>query len=271
MLIPPGSFLRNIPQSLNVRESITLDTIRVASEMVELSILRAKTTALNISQNTPGSHSRGWITLLLSDCWSAILHLDSIRRTISDYKIEDAATTEFISKTEDVRKLRNSFQHIQSNLGNRAAATSSLFPQYGSVSWVYWLNENAPDIKLFQCNPNAEIDQTGSKMSIAIPSAQDIREGISWIKLQAFEITLDIDEMWKALEKLVHFLNTAFAERCRVTFQELSEEKKIPFEKIWTARSGPLIFSYPATFSEDGTKITMPKTPHAGYYAERFN
>ena len=80
MLIPIGSFLRNIPQALNVREATTLDAIRVAAEMVECSLVRAEACALTISQHPPHAFSSGWITALLTDLWGAILHLNiSIR------------------------------------------------------------------------------------------------------------------------------------------------------------------------------------------------
>lgn len=131
MLIPGGSFLRNIPQVLNEREAITLDAVRVAAEMVECSLVRAEAYALTISEQPHQAFSNGWITALLTDLWGAIHHLNSIRGFVSDYKVGGKATEVFLAKMEDVGKLRNSFQHIKTNISNRSYSTSSLFPQFG--------------------------------------------------------------------------------------------------------------------------------------------
>ena len=104
-----------------------------------------------------------------------------------------------------------------------------------------------------------------------MPSSGALKSPISYLRLQAFEITLDFDSLKNALIAFIGSLNATAAENAQNACRKLSEKNGIPFEKVWIARSGPTIMALPATFTEDGSSFTMPKTPHDDYYMERFN
>lgn len=108
-------------------------------------------------------------------------------------------------------------------------------------------------------------------MSIQMPPSGALKSPICFLRLQAFQITLDFDALKNELIAFIGSLNTSTAEDAQTACRKLSEQKGVPFEKVWIARSGPTIMALPATFAEDGGGFTMPKTPHDGYYMERFN
>jgi hypothetical protein len=152
-IIPPDCFLRKIPRSLSADQRLSLDAIRAATEMFELSLNRMEAVAVSISPDVRLAAANGFMPALFVDAWAAIMNFDAIAQVVRKLKINSTEVIFFEQEANSVRSLRNKFQHFPGNLGNRANSKETRFPQYGAITWTYTPKpEPDNDVFVLLCN-----------------------------------------------------------------------------------------------------------------------
>ena len=134
-LIPEESPLRRLPQTLKPSQCLIIDGIRYSIEITELAYIRLMDTLIKISQSNKGEVPEDSFTSTLADVWTIIDSVNRLRSLITLLPDSDKAdyVQTFLDKTEKIKKLRNSIQHLHARFDKLLSLKQST---WGTLSWI---------------------------------------------------------------------------------------------------------------------------------------
>lgn len=267
-IIPPDCFLRKVPRSLSPDQRLSLDAIRAATDMFELSLNRMEALALSISPDIRLAVASGLMPAIFVDAWAAVMNFDAIGEVVKCMDIKSAEFNAFGQQAGHVRFLRNKFQHFPQNLVNRSNSKGSRFPQYGAIAWTYTPKpEPDRDVSLVVCNLCANTEQM--EMRPVNPAGRDIRRPIGSIQLQAYGMTIEFEYLKVILQEFIDFINIDVCRHVNEVMQKHASENGINMAFLSGNNVGPVAFSLSGFLSDDGQIWTMrgadeQNQPHSG-------
>jgi hypothetical protein len=270
-IIPHDCFLRKLPHSLGAAELLSLDAIRAATDMFELSLNRMETLALSISPNIQLAVVRGFMPALFVDAWAAIMNFDAVSEVVKHLEPKIIEVVAFEQTSTQIRSLRNKFQHFPGNISNRSRKKGSRFPQYGAISWTYTPKpEPDRDVSVLFCNMCAHTEQF--EIRPVNPAGRTIRRPIGCFQLQAYGIIVEFEQLEEALRRLIDFINTNVYFNINSQMQKYASEHGIKLARMSGNNIGPTAFSLSGFLSDDDSQWTMraaneQEQPHAGITA----
>jgi hypothetical protein len=137
-LIPIGSPLRLVPDSLDRRSVLYLDGIRYAIHIFDLSGVRLTHTLSALSvDSTPAENLAEQIAVAMSDAWTMVDAMHRLRELLSQLpglKKNLPELQVFLRQTSAIEGLRHFYQHFRTEIDT---FTEVGMPLWGTLSWVY--------------------------------------------------------------------------------------------------------------------------------------
>jgi len=255
-IIPPECFLRKVPRSLSPDQRLSLDAIRAATDMFELSLNRMESLALSISPNIQLAFASGLMPALFVDAWAAVMNFDAIGEIVKFMDIKSAESIAFQREGDHVRSLRNKFQHFPQNLVNRSKLKGPRFPQYGAITWTYTPKPDPDtDVSVVLCNLCANTEQM--EMRSINPAGRNISRPIGCIELQAYGITIEFENLIATLQCFIDFINKKVCQHVTEQMREYASANGIDVDFIAGNNIGPTAFLLSGFLSDDGKSWTM--------------
>lgn len=137
MIISVDSPLRRLPSQLNRKQTLFFDGIRYSVEMADLAYQRLQSTLLGMQpdKNETESEHLSFASAVL-DAWSiidSIYRLRSLLNQAPGVKQKAPVLRIFLEKTADIEHLRNSIQHLNTQI---ETLLNQNLPVWGVLSWV---------------------------------------------------------------------------------------------------------------------------------------
>jgi hypothetical protein len=236
--------------------------------MFDLSLNRMEALALSISPNLQLAISNGLMTALFVDAWAAVMNFDAIGEVIRRLKIKSAEATSFEKEARQIRSLRNKFQHFSGNVINRARSKGPRCPQYGAITWTYTPKPDPDsDASVVFCNLCAHTEQM--EMRPVNPAGRNIRRPIGCMQLQAYDITLEFEQLQAMLQQFINFLNTKVCQHVTDQIRKHASEHGIGMAHLSGNNIGPTAFLLSGFLSDDGKNWIIrgadeQNQPHVG-------
>jgi hypothetical protein len=139
LIIQKGSPLRRIPQILNRQQALFIEAIRCSVDMADVAYRRLRRTLLllpemrNEDPETPSAISA------LLDAWSVVDSLNRLRGVMQHMpgikgKSKSPTYRAFVHATEKIPTLRNTFQHLETDI--HKSGDDPNWAVFGSLSWA---------------------------------------------------------------------------------------------------------------------------------------
>lgn len=133
MFLPQDAFLRRLPRIMALEDRLSIQTIVSSLDIIEYCSqeIAPMLSGLIKSKHQLDDHD---ITKLLVNTWSIIDSFNNIRISIalkSKKKSGNRVKIELTGTDEIIRRLRNCYDHIATNLNNRAASRQPGYPLRG--------------------------------------------------------------------------------------------------------------------------------------------
>lgn len=138
LLVAEGAFLRRLPAVLDAKERMRFDAVVTASDLIANAFASLRGHAIVIGPDINKLDLSGR-ALMLSQCWTIVDQLHSIRQLLTPGKGGTAGqfTQVFLSESLPASKLRHRMDHLADNLGNLASKKGMKAPLFGSLSYFY--------------------------------------------------------------------------------------------------------------------------------------
>lgn len=202
MLITEDSPLRKLPHC-EPTQKLFLDGIRFTIEMVDLSFNRL-CSALWHASDTKQERQKKQIPpqlfgAVLLDAWSMIDSIERLRTLVQ--KMRGLKRTEpirdFLKYTEKIRLFRNRLHHLNEDLAKGLYVGK---PVLGSVSWVTYVDNDTPTLRIFVLTPGSLMRELGQLVN---PMGNPIHPPMDLITLDAHGEQVSLTEQFKQVGSLI--------------------------------------------------------------------
>jgi hypothetical protein len=133
-IVKTTSPLWKLPQGLHPQQASFLDAIRLSVQFIDLAHARLHDGLTQLTLSSDRSLQLGPNALM--DAWAvidAVHRLRALVRQLPRYKQRAPSKRLFMDRTQSVDQLRNSFQHLVSEISE---LTDSDLPVLGAITWV---------------------------------------------------------------------------------------------------------------------------------------
>jgi hypothetical protein len=204
MIVRSDSPLRRLPASLNRKQMLFLDGIRVAAEIVDLTYTRLVETLLRLADTDSADSGRGIaIISAIQDTWSIIdsVHrLCSLLRRMPYLKQKAPGLQVFYRLTTTVEELRHMVQHLDSEINNLVRQG---VPVWGTIQWLVLVNPTRHLIRACTIVAGSLFNATHPMQN---PSGKGLRAIVDHVILTSGSTSVNLSDIFFAVGKLVESL-----------------------------------------------------------------
>jgi hypothetical protein len=133
-IVATNSPLLNLPAGLPPLQASYLDALRISIHAADVAYERLVANLDGLNHASPDRQARGLSAHM--DAWTVVDTVARLRALVQltpGYKKKASSRKLFLKRTEVVRSLRNTFQHLDGDLGTLTAADA---PVLGSLTWI---------------------------------------------------------------------------------------------------------------------------------------
>jgi hypothetical protein len=133
-MLPPDSFLRQVPHALEAGPRFILDCAgwSVNSILISFADLEKVAQAIPMNEASPELEHR-----LFVHCWSIVDQCHALRSLLRRLpSTPHPEIAEFIAKTATYTLIRNSMDHLSENLSNLVNSQQQRAPLFGALVWI---------------------------------------------------------------------------------------------------------------------------------------
>jgi hypothetical protein len=230
-IVPVDSPLRRVPLAMTKQQSLHLDGIRLALEMLEVAYGRLVT----FLEMAP----RGMmpqVSMVLLDAWSMVDSADRLRRLIQEipgWKGRGAILRMFPTNLRTMRNMPNHIDKRIRNLGlderGRPGGDGAVETVWGSLSWSTPPADLATSGRytvwtLLPGTPRA--DQVGASQEVqSIP-----RRPVDQITLRAYDEQLNLTELWTSIQDVASVLDLSLRKALPPAWEHAGADMMIHFD-----------------------------------------
>lgn len=201
MIIRSDSPLRRLPVSLNRKQMLFLDGIRIAAEIVDLTYSRLVETLCRLAdKDSAASRRNSTIISAIQDTWSIIDSVHRLRSLLQHMpylKQKASGLQVFYRATSNVEKLRNIVQHLDSEIDNLVLRNE---PVWGTIQWLVLVDPARLLIRACTIVVGSLFDATHPMQN---PSGKGLRATVDHVILTAGSTSVNLSGVFFAVEKLV--------------------------------------------------------------------
>lgn len=216
-MLSENSLFTKIPTIISLKQRLILEGAGMAIESIDWSFGKLRSGALQLigygQERPPVQMTREMIFY----CWSLIDNCHMLRQMLKYDPLCSDPTTEFLKRYGDVTRIRNSMDHLHSNLNNLASLKTSRPPLLGAFSFCaieeqHWRtdetgNRKIDGGKLFLVTAGAF---THREHSVSLPDPWDERgeTPVGRFQFHAFDYVVRLSDLVNDLAKLVQHHDT---------------------------------------------------------------
>jgi hypothetical protein len=209
-MLPPDSFLRQVPHALEANARLILDCTGwvVDSILISFADLEKVAQVMPIDQASPELEHR-----LFVHFWSIVDQCHTLRSLLRRLpSTPHPEISEFIEKTATYTLIRNSMDHLSGNLSNLVNSQQPRAPLFGALVWIRVEPTDLIDGQLVSyaaCSVSTGA-VLGKPMAWMVNTAplESIAEPVSNFHFQALDYSVDLSGLMADIKVLLqHFEN----------------------------------------------------------------
>jgi hypothetical protein len=136
VIVKPDSVLRKLPRTIEVKQVLVFDGIRVAAEIADRAYERllSKLARIGLEEAIPQDIDA---TEVVEDSWTIVDAVQRLRKLLMNMrglKQNSPGLQQFYRGTADVEELRHGTQHLDERI---AQLEEHRLPVWGAISWGY--------------------------------------------------------------------------------------------------------------------------------------
>lgn len=199
MIVPKDSVLRTLPRSMELKQVLVFDGIRVAAEISDRAYTRlvAKLTKVGVQEALPqeldGSE-------LIEDAWAVVDAVQRIRKlfmVMRGLKQKAPGLQQFYRGTADIEDLRHGTQHLDERIDQ---LEDQKLPVWGSLTWGYRPDLSKPIIRSLLLVPGPIKDGRHHTLN---PAGKPFRGHLDCVTIDAFGVRADLSGAMRHLKAAV--------------------------------------------------------------------
>lgn len=188
MIVPKDSVLRTLPRSMELKQVLVFDRIRVAAEIADHAYERlvAKLTQIGIQEAMPAELDASEV---IEDAWAVVDAIQRIRKLFMNMrglKQNAPGLQQFYRGTAEIEALRHGTQHLDERI---CELEEQKLPVWGSLTWGYRPDLSKPIIRSLLLVPGPIKD---GKHHTLNPAGKPFRGHLDCVTLDAFDVRADL-------------------------------------------------------------------------------
>ncbi len=206
VIVTATSPLWKLPQGLHPLQGGFFDAIRLSVQFIDVAHARLYEALTQLTLTSDRSLQIGPNALM--DAWAiidAVHRLRSLVRQLPRYKQRAPSKRLFMDKSQSVEQLRNSFQHLVSDL---SGLTDSDLPVLGALTWVRPVDHERNRLSVSTFIPG-QLKSIAPSSWVTVPSI--VPDGVTQIELWHGDKSVSITMLHRAVSELVTALEGELA------------------------------------------------------------
>lgn len=209
-MLSEDAFMRNAPRVVELYSRLHWEVIVNATDSISLAYRRL-VEALSPSIESTDFKLPGYVRIsVATDCWTIVDQTHALLQVLGGFSKTNRAPVEpFIASYQPtISGLRNAMDHIHQRLRNMSSRKGQIHPVYGTVQFAlpYDPDKEGYELITFHLGGMQFERQTGSIIDTHAPPPL---MGVGNIKLEAFDLLLDISSLYADAATAIRALDAA--------------------------------------------------------------
>jgi len=204
MAFGPDSPLRKLPAGLDPKQRIFFDAIRYSGQMISIAYARLQGQLLKGSATFNDAGKMTSFEAIFLDVWSIVDAVHRFSHLINNtprISHRGPKIRIFEEKTDGIEDLRHGVQHLGGTINELVKLN---MPAFGVLSWAYVPDPSANICFVYTLLSGSIVKSGGHH--IVNPAGREFRPPIDHIELAAFGNTVNLSDVYRAVESLAESL-----------------------------------------------------------------
>jgi hypothetical protein len=197
-MLGKDSILRRLPVSLDPLQASYIDAIQLSVDFIDLTYQRIEKALGGLTLSADRELRLGPTALM--DAWAmvdAVQRLRSLVNGMPRYKGRASSKSLFTRRTDGVKDLRNSFQHL---VGDLPFLSRADLPVLGALTWIAPVDPNAGTMTV-STFISGQLRGVDPASAVTLPAT--VPERLGQIELWAAEKSVNLTKLYEAVADLV--------------------------------------------------------------------